>query len=414
MWPDIIAKYPDATLDIAYGWDTFLALLKNNPERMVWREKMMELMKQKGITDHGRIGKKELKELRRSCGIWAYPTSFTEINCITALECQADGCVPCVIDYAALKETVQSGIKIPGDIYDRETQELYLSALLELMGDENLWEAEQARGITFAQDYEWSDIAKKWDGVFKEELPLPRVSIITPSNRTEWEVMMAENIKSQTYRGEIEWIIVDDVPDTNDRKMIFSGLANRHELDIRYYRGSHKGYKYGLSHANNIGWKNATGELLVVLQDFMLMGPDCIEDMVNLYRKNPDCLIATVDVGLDKEGTEVYRNVRLSNEGLRFTDNPFDFELNCGAIPMKILNELNGWYELLDDGLGYDNTEIAHRALQKGYGIIIDETNVVKGLYHEPREHMPEQEARYKHIIEDLPVVRDEKLDKKI
>jgi hypothetical protein len=319
-----------------------------------------------------------------------------------------------VIDYAALKETVGSGVKVQGDIYDKETREEYLQALLNLMGDEKLWQAEQAKGIAFAKNYDWAMIAKQWDSVFKEELPLPRVTIYTPTIRTGWEEMMAKEIAGQTYGGKMEWIIVDDSKDDVIKNKMAEIAKEYKTLDIRYLRGSHEGYKYGLSHANNIGWKYATGELFVVLQDFMAIESECIEDMANIYRKNPDSLIATVDVGLDEKGVEVYRNVRLSNQGLRFTNNPFDFEMNCGAIPMNIIKELNGWYELLDDGLGYDNTEIAYRALKNGYKIIIDETNVVTGLYHEPREHMPDQDERYSHIINNLPTVRDKKLDKKL
>lgn len=414
MWPDIKRQYPDATLDVAYGWNTFLAMLSNNPERMSWRDKIISLLDQPGITEHGRLSKRELSGLRKQMGVWVYPTHFTEINCIGALECQQDGCVPCVMDYCALKETVGAGARVSGDIYDKETQRLYLDTLLELMGDEKLWKTEQARGIEFAKDYDWAIIADKWNTVMLEPQYQPIVTIYTPTIRTGWEEMMVKEIAGQTYGGKMEWIIVDDSKDDVVKNKMAEMAKKYPTLDIRYLRGSHEGYKYGLSHANNIGWKYATGELFVVLQDFMMIEATCIEDMVNLYRKNTDCLIATVDVGLDKEGVQVYRNVRISNEGLRYTNNPFDFEMNCGAIPMYIIKELDGWYELLDDGLGYDNTEIAYRALQKGYKIIIDETNVVTGLYHEPREDMPEQHTRYVHVINNLPVVRNEKLDKKL
>ena len=166
MWPQIKAKFPDATLDVAYGWDLFDKGYANNPERMAWKERINKLMEQDGITHHGRISKDKLKSLRQSCGIWAYTTDFQEINCITALECQSDGCVPCVIDYAALKETVQSGVKIDGDIYDEETQLAYLDGLLLLMGDEEKWKQEQLKGYEFTKNYRWEVIADEWAKLF--------------------------------------------------------------------------------------------------------------------------------------------------------------------------------------------------------------------------------------------------------
>lgn len=163
MWPSIKAKFPDAELWITYGWKLFEEGYRDNPERLAWMDRMNKLMEQDGITHYGRVGKDKLHELRSQCGIWAYPTHFGETNCIGALECQADGCVPCVINYAGLKETVGSGMRIDGDIYDKETQDAYLEAILKLMGDEKLWKEEQEKGKQFAKEFTWDKIANKWE-----------------------------------------------------------------------------------------------------------------------------------------------------------------------------------------------------------------------------------------------------------
>jgi len=168
MWPKIKEKFPDTTLDIAYGWGLFATRYANNPERMAWMDSMNKLMTQEGITNHGRIGQDELRKIRKTCGIWTYPTDFDEINCIGALETQADGVVPCVINKAALNETVGSGVKVEGDIYDPDTREEYLKQLLLLMDDEKRWSEEIEKGIKFASSYSWEKIAKKWVNVFSE------------------------------------------------------------------------------------------------------------------------------------------------------------------------------------------------------------------------------------------------------
>lgn len=166
IWPDILDAVPEATLDICYGWALFDKGFANNPERMAWKDKMVDLMKQRGIKEHGRIGKQELKKIRSACGIWAYPTDFDEINCITALECQNDGVVPVVMNKAALVETVQSGIKVEGDIYMRETLEEYKNALISLMKDEAKWQMESDKGKEFAKKFDWSLISKDWSRYF--------------------------------------------------------------------------------------------------------------------------------------------------------------------------------------------------------------------------------------------------------
>lgn len=162
MWSDIKEAIPSATLDICYGWDLFLKAYSNNPERMAWKKRMDELMSQDGIVHHGRLGKKELSEVRSRCGIWAYPTHFEEIHCITALECQLDGLVPVVINLAALDETVQSGIKIDGDIAMQETSELFKKSLIDMMKDEKRWKEESEKAIKFAKKHTWNIVAKKW------------------------------------------------------------------------------------------------------------------------------------------------------------------------------------------------------------------------------------------------------------
>lgn len=162
MWPRVLEKFPDAQLHICYGWDLFDKGYANNPERIAWKDRVSKMMEQSGVVHHGRVSKKELSRIRKLCGIWAYPTVFTEINCITALECQSQGVVPVVVGLAALRESVQSGTVVEGDIYDDETQEAYLQALLNMMTDTALWKHEQLRGKKFAKTLTWDKVADVW------------------------------------------------------------------------------------------------------------------------------------------------------------------------------------------------------------------------------------------------------------
>lgn len=399
MWEDIKKSYPDAELHIAYGWKVFDELARDNQERQEWKKNMMLLMQQPGITDHGRLSKVELQRLRQQCGIWAYPTHFTEINCISALECQADGVVPATLAYAALKETVGSGVVVAGDIYDKEVADEYLKQLLKLMGDEEWWKREQKKGKEFVKNYTWDKLAKPWLHEFRQQEPEKLVSIITPTIRQGWWNIMANNIAIQTYKN-IEWIIVDDYPE--NRESIAKKYAKQYGINIVYLRSKKRKVKrtYGLVNAENTGARAAKGEMIIILQDFMLMPKDGVEQIMYTARKYPNSLIATVDLlfapkvkpDITKEdwfdgdvfpvGELLKTNIRIQNQGIRSTNNPRDFEHNYGAVPKHIVDDLGGWYEFFDEGLGYDNTEFAYRALSKGYHVIIDETNVGIGIDH--------------------------------
>lgn len=448
MWPDIKEKYPDAELHIAYGWNLFDQFARTNPERMKWKEGVMRMMQQDGIYHYGRIGKKELEKIRKQCGIWAYPTYFTEINCITALECQRDGVVPVTMTLGALNETVGSGVKIDGDIRKSDVKDQYLEALLDMMGDKDKWKKESTKGKKFAKNYYWKDIATSWTEEFEKPISKPKVSVITITIREGFWNIMAENLSKQTYKN-FEWVIVDDHKE--DRSGIARKYAEQYGLAINYIRGDKtlKNYKkrYGLVRANNKAWKKSTGELLVFLQDFILIPQDGIERLVDVYQHNKDALLAPTDVYYhctkpnqdNKEdwfdgNTDVitklsWKNIRNQHKGLRKTKNPYDFEMNWSAIPKHILDKLNGWWEWFDDGLGFDNTEIAYRALESGYKILIDDTNVAKCIDLWPHiggtaQNISERERHlnlpgWKWFEQetkkgDLPLIRDEKLDQQL
>lgn len=167
VWPKVRAAVPDATLEVVYGWQLFDRFYKDNPASMQWKAKILEGLKQPGITEHGRLPQAEIPLLLQRCGLWTYPTHFGEINCISAIKAQAYGCEPVVVDYAALKETVQFGRKVEGDIYDQETKDEYakqlIAALKEPMSDEKRQEM-----MTWAREkYSWDAIAKSWEEVLK-------------------------------------------------------------------------------------------------------------------------------------------------------------------------------------------------------------------------------------------------------
>ena len=113
VWDDVKKAIPDAVLDIYYGWGSYKAVNRDNPERMAWMQKMQDWVhKLDGVTDHGKVGQDVIVQEIMKSGIWAYPCPFPEIFCITALKAQAGGAIPVSSDFAALEETVNFGTKI--------------------------------------------------------------------------------------------------------------------------------------------------------------------------------------------------------------------------------------------------------------------------------------------------------------
>lgn len=161
IWPQIKEAVPTAELHIYYGWNTFDSMHKSNPQMMQWKFKMLSLMNQDGVTEHGRVSHQELAKAMKGIDVWAYPTMFTEISCITAMKAQLAGNYPVVNAVAALDETVQFGTKLHLDnLYENEDQQKAFAdaviAALEFDNDPHDGQ-EWVKSI-----YSWESIAKQW------------------------------------------------------------------------------------------------------------------------------------------------------------------------------------------------------------------------------------------------------------
>ena len=197
MWPEIKKEVSEAKLRIFYGWVTFDAILKNNPASQEWKAKMVGLMKQDGIIELGRISHGAVQKEMENAGIWAYPTSFGEINCITAMKAQAWGAIPVVVDYAALKETVKYGIKVEGDIYDQETKDEYCKQLIALLNDPDRQEEIRKDMMPWAKEkFTWNKVAFQWDQEFRGSPSLEKqVEALMEDNQSlkAWELVKDTN-----------------------------------------------------------------------------------------------------------------------------------------------------------------------------------------------------------------------------
>lgn len=163
MWPKIREQVPDATLDCYYGWESWVAVqgYDNFYDRM---EKKFTELKDHGVTVHGRVSHEVLAKAMKNTKVWAYPTMFPEIHCITALKAQEAGCWPVVTNVAALNETVTTGVKIASKKIhtDEYKQKKFIQAVVEgLLQDQ--------QPLIKDSDRYWSTVAKDWDSYIKDQ-----------------------------------------------------------------------------------------------------------------------------------------------------------------------------------------------------------------------------------------------------
>jgi len=162
MWSDIRKEVPQVELHLYYGWNTYDHLASLGMRDNKFKEYMVKLMDQPGVIDHGRVGHKKLNKEFYKSGIWVYPSHFEEISCISAMKAQACGCVPLVINYAALKETVKSGIRIDGKGGVGDANEKFKAELISLLKDTNKQEELRKEVLTHKSEFSWANVAKQW------------------------------------------------------------------------------------------------------------------------------------------------------------------------------------------------------------------------------------------------------------
>lgn len=160
MWDKIREEVPDATLHIFYGWNTYDAMVAKGCRNPDFKQHMLKLMDKPGVFEHGRIGQKKLAKEMAKSGVYAYPSFFEEISCISAMRAQVAGAIPVTTDYAALAETNKYGIKVPGKA--GENNDAYVKELIGLLKDENRQKEMREKMVKNKEEFSWSKVARQW------------------------------------------------------------------------------------------------------------------------------------------------------------------------------------------------------------------------------------------------------------
>jgi len=108
-WSEIRRNNTDINeLRIAYGWDFMDKGGAGSPDYAKWKNNMLELMRQPGITYLGRLSRGDINREYWRAEYWALPLNNpdSELFCINAIKAQYCGAKPIVNKEGALVETV--------------------------------------------------------------------------------------------------------------------------------------------------------------------------------------------------------------------------------------------------------------------------------------------------------------------
>lgn len=162
LWPELRKEFPLATLDICYGRETWNTM---SPQDLNMAISMMEEYKSIGVTEHGKIGHLELARIMETTSIFAYPClCLGETFCITAVKCQAAGCIPVTTRIAALNETIHPKapqIPIIKNNADIPSYKECLFQTLRRIQDPSVID-ERKQYIQYAEQFTWARCVDKW------------------------------------------------------------------------------------------------------------------------------------------------------------------------------------------------------------------------------------------------------------
>jgi glycosyltransferase involved in cell wall biosynthesis len=158
VWNKVVGAIPDAQLHVFSSMKVY-----NSEETPYYTALYNSLASKKGVVYHGSVGQEELRNFTPQCRALAYPCTFPETSCITAMEAMASGCTVVGTDIGALPETAWGN---PLVTPEGNWEEVYTKTLIEALRDDSMEMA--IRNFHASYYYAWDRIAKQWEDVFYE------------------------------------------------------------------------------------------------------------------------------------------------------------------------------------------------------------------------------------------------------
>ncbi|MCO6429338.1 MAG: glycosyltransferase family 4 protein [Deltaproteobacteria bacterium] len=166
IYSDLVKNHSDLELHVFSGYQVYSQNEKNDFHPKLVREfeaLSREMSQLPGCVMHGNVIQKALaREMMRS-SILAYPNTFEETSCITAMEAQAAGCVVVTSELGALPETVgDRGVIVKGKPGSPEYMQEFKSQLNRLLTDDGAWNALSSASLAAAKQFSWKAIAEEF------------------------------------------------------------------------------------------------------------------------------------------------------------------------------------------------------------------------------------------------------------
>jgi len=349
LWPKILEKIPDATLDIS-SYDNFT-------EETMYIKNIID--KYHSITHHGKLNTKELYKLISSADYWLYTCTWHETSCITAMEMLMSNVICLYYPIAGLVDTVGDyGIKVKGGNEIETILNLSEERKTEL----------RKNGKEYALRCSWENREKQWSSLLGLDkmneyivsndrikhlhdnftLPVDHINFLKKlGSEFKPNVIydIGANVLNWTKEAKKIWngseiIVFDAVKSfenfykTQGYKYYTGVLSDRDDKCVKFYQN--KEHPAGNSYYKEIGHKNSeiiypesnysnekTSTLSTVVKEFDFPMPDLIKFDVqgaelDIIKGSLDIINRAKYLIVEIQNTQYNKNAPLLNETVNF------------------------------------------------------------------------------------------------
>ncbi len=166
----LVQRHPDLELHSFAGFSVYDDRVHENDKRN-YQLLLQKLSRFPQFHDHGNTTQAALAREMMKSSILAYPNTFAETSCITALEAQAAGCAIVSSALGAMTETVgEAGILIGDPPGSTEYRTHFVSAVDRLLTDDAEWKRLSENGLARSQAFDWDGVAQRLSDALEEAL----------------------------------------------------------------------------------------------------------------------------------------------------------------------------------------------------------------------------------------------------
>lgn len=174
----------------------------------------------------------------------------------------------------------------------------------------------------------------------------PTITVITPSIRPYGLKMTFETLQKQTYK-DFEWLPRLSIP----------------------------GERSDLCYQMNQALKEAKGEIIVFLQDYIEVPENALQFIADLYEHSEDAYTFP----MIKNGEKDWRCYDQNNKEIE----PKKWEIDFGCAKRKEIEMAGGFFERYDEGFGWENVDLAYVMWKNGCTFRVNNEIVAHGEDHD-------------------------------